>query len=328
MKTRTKLLSLAFALILILALTACSGRSKSAIGETGTVSQDTAAEAPAPSYASDGQSANEALKFASTGAASGTLPTSDKIIYSGSAEIETMDFDKTLEDLSKKVSDIGGFVESANVTGTDFYTQHSGGKTYRSAQYVFRIPADQFKPFTESLGTLGNIPYSSSNAENITMPYTDTAARLEVCRTKEARLLELLSKATSMEDILSIENALSDVQYQIESLTSQLKSWDSLLSYSTLSVTVREVSLYTEDSTQTLSYGQQLKEAFVRSLKATGRFFKGLFKFLVAALPVLAVLGIIAVPVTLLTKNALKKKRAEAAARQSAENDGKPPFQR
>ena len=328
MKTKKKLLSLALALILILALTACGSASKAATMENGSAPQDAAAEElPAPSYASD-QSTAGPLKLTGTGSASGTLPSSDKIIYSGSAEIETMEFDKTLEDLSKMVGDVGGFVESSNVTGTDFYTQHSGGKTYRNAQYVFRIPADQFKSFTQGLSALGNVPYSSSNAENITMAYTDIASRLQVARTKEARLLELLSKATSMEDILSIENALSDVQYQIESLSSQVKTWDSLLSYSTLSVTVREVSLYTEDSTQTLGYGQQLKEAFVRSLKATGRFFKGLFKFLVAALPVLVVLGVIAVPVVLITKKALKKRRAEAPARQSTENDGKPPFQR
>jgi len=105
------------------------------------------------------------------------------------------------------VSDIGGFVQSSSVTGSDFYTEHSGVTTYRSAQYVFRIPADKFKSFTESLSTLGNVPYSSTNAENITMQYSDTESRLTASRTKEARLLELLAKASSMEDILAIENS-------------------------------------------------------------------------------------------------------------------------
>lgn len=328
MKTKTRFLSLALALILILALAACGGSNKSAEAQDSAESgRGAPAEAPASEEFADAKDSEGTLRLTNAGTASGAPPTADKIIYSGSVEIETMDFDKTLEDLGKMVGDIGGFVESSSVTGNDFYTQHSGGRSYRSAQYVFRIPADQFKAFAESLGTLGNVPYSSTNAENITMSYMDVESRLAVARTKEARLLELLEKATNMEDILSIENALSDVQYQIESLTSQIKNWESLLSYSTLSVTVREVSLYTEDSTETLGYGQQLKEAFIRSLKAIGRFFKGLFKFLVAAFPVIVVLAVIAVPVLLITSSALKKRRAKAAA-EKPESDGKPPLQR
>ena len=310
MKTKQKLLSLALALLLLVTFAAC-GASKTASDEMYT--DQSAAAAPQEAGNSlaltDEQKTTETDTTASGSAAE--LPPSDKIIYSGSATVETMEFDKTLENLNKMVSDCGGFVENSSVTGTDFYSQHNGYASYRTAQYSFRIPVDKFKSFTEGLNTLGNVPYSSTNAENITMQYTDTESRLKVYETKQDRLLELLSKATSMEDILSIENSLTDVQYQIESLTSQIRYWDSLISYSTLSVTVNEVSLYTDNSTSTLSYGQQIKETFVRSLRALGRFFKGFFKFLVGALPVLVVLAVVAVPVILIIKSANKKRRAK-----------------
>lgn len=311
MKTKTKLTALALALILVLAFAAC-GASKTATDEAYT-SQSSAAEAP--TEAGDSLSFTDTQKTADTGTSTndGTaeLPTAEKIIYSGSATVETMEFDKTLTDLNKMVSDCGGFIENSSVTGTDFNSQHSGYAAYRTANYTFRIPVDKFKSFTEGLSTLGNVPYSSTNAENITMQYTDTESHLTVYETKEARLLELLSKATSMEDILAIENSLSEVQYQIESLTSQIKNWDSLVSYSTLSITVSEVSLYTDDNTSTLSYGQQIKETFTRSIKALGRFFKGFFKFLVGAFPVLVVIAIIAVPIILIVRAANKKRRAK-----------------
>lgn len=310
MKTKQKLLSLALALLLLVTFAAC-GASKTASDEMYT---DQSAAA-APQEAGNSLALTDEQKTTETDTtASGSeteLPPSDKIIYSGSATVETMEFDKTLENLNKMVSDCGGFIENSSVTGTDFYSQHNGYASYRTAQYSFRIPVDKFKSFTEGLNTLGNVPYSSTNAENITMQYTDTESRLKVYETKQDRLLELLSKATSMEDILSIENSLTDVQYQIESLTSQIRYWDSLISYSTLSVTVNEVSLYTDNSTSTLSYGQQIKETFVRSLRALGRFFKGFFKFLVGALPVLVVLAVVAVPVILIIKSANKKRRAK-----------------
>ena len=331
MKTKQKLVSLALAIIFILAFAACGAASKTATDEMTTENSSIAA---APEEAGSYALADTAgTKDAGTGTSVGTavMPSSEKIIYSGSATVETMEFDKTLGDLNKMVTDCGGFIETSSVTGNDFYSQHNGYASYRSAQYTFRIPVDKFKSFTESLDTLGNVPYSSSNAENITMQYTDTESRLTAYRTKETRLLELLAKANSMEDILAIESSLTDVQYQIESLTSQIKSWDSLISYSTLSITVNEVSLYTEDSTSTLSYGQQLKETFTRSIAGVGRFFKGFFKFLVGAFPVLVVLAIIAVPVFLIVTAAHRKRTANSPAPTNFNNNNdannRPPFQ-
>ncbi len=332
MKTKQKLISLALAIIFLLAFAAC-GASKTAADEMSATNNSIAV---APEEAGGAALTDTAQdKDSSTGidASGGTavMPSSEKIIYSGSATIETMEFDKTLEGLNKMVNDCGGFIANSSVTGNDFYSQHNGYASYRSAQYTFRIPVDKFKSFTENLSTLGNVPYSSSNAENITMQYTDTESRLTSYRTKEARLLELLAKANSMEDIITIENSLSDVQYQIESLTSQIKSWDSLISYSTLSVSVNEVSLYTEDNTSTLSYGQQLKEAFVRSIKGVGRFFKGFFKFLVGTFPVLVVLAVIAVPVFFIARAVSRKRKAKMPPptnfNSNSDPNNRPPFQ-
>lgn len=331
MKTKLKFISLALALLLILAFAACGAASKTATDEVYSGESAAAPEDAGSTSLSDTSTQKDALT--GTGTANGTaeMPSSEKIIYSGSATVETMEFDKTIEDLNKMVNDCGGFIQSSSVTGNDFYSEHSGTASYRTANYTFRIPVDKFKSFTESLSTLGNVPYSSTNAENITMQYTDTESRLTAYQTKETRLLELLSNASSMEDILAIENSLSDVQYQIESLTSQVKTWDSLISYSTLSITVDEVSLYTEDNTSTLSYGQQLKETFTRSIRGVGRFFKSFFKFLVGAFPALFVLAVIAVPVILIIRAANKRQKAKMPPKPDSNNNNdpnsRPPFQ-
>jgi len=332
MKTKQKLISLALALILVLAFVACGAANKTANNETATygLAVPAPAEAGGTSMTDAGAQKNSTAVTGTSGSTNTNgstteLPATDKIIYSGSATVETKDFDKTIEALAKMVNDCGGFVESSSVTGNDFYTERNGGTTNRTAQYTFRIPVDKFKLFVVNLSTLGNVPYSSSNAENVTMQYTDTEARLTVYQTKETRLLELLSKASSMEDILAIENSLSDVQYQIESLTSQMKNWDSLISYSSLSITVSEVSLYTEDNTSTISYGQQLQEAFTRSIKGVGRFFKGFFKFLVGAFPVLVVLAVIAVPVFFIVRAARKKKKAKTPPPADFNKNNNPP---
>lgn len=232
----------------------------------------------------------------------------EKIIYSGYACVETLEFEKSIEDLMKMLSDCGGFIQYSDITGSDFNSLHSGAKTYRRANYTLRIPAESFNGFNEGLSAIGNVPYSSTNAENITMQYNDTSSKLAARQTEETRLLELLAKAETVEDIITIEQRLSEIRYEIESLTSQIKNWDNKVSYSTLELELREVTLYSEDSPATLSYGEQLKEAFIRSLKGIGRFFKNLLKFLVAALPVMVVLAVAAVVVVLIVK-AVRKRR-------------------
>ncbi len=170
------------------------------------------------------------------------------------------------------------------------------------------------------LETLGNVPYSSSNADNITMQYHDTQARLTARRTEETRLLELMSMAKDVEEMLKIEGYLSDVRYEIESLESQIKNWDSLVSYSTLSLSIEEVRLYSDDEPATLSYGKQLSMTFSNSLKGIGHFFKALFKWFVGALPVLVLLAIIAVPTVILARRHTKKKKAKKAELKTPDN--------
>lgn len=320
MKTKKQRFSLALALLVLfsLALTACGSRKASSAADMSFTS-----EMSLPQEAPESEMQDKAVSqpSLSLGSENSTAFAPEKIIYSGSAELETMDFDAALTGLEALLADSGGFVQSSSINGTDFYTQHGGGRSLRTAEFVLRIPAERFSSFQESLKTLGNLPYSSTNAENISMLYSDTESRLNAAKIKEERLLSLLSQATNMEDILAIENSLSNVRYEIESLDSQLKNWDSQVSYSTLLVNIREVTLYTEDSTDTLSYGQQLREAFTRSLKAMGRFFKDLLKFFVAASPTLVLLGVIAVAVVFIVKDTKKKLSKKAAAIRNSNED-------
>ena len=319
MKTKRTLAALALALLLVLSFAACGAKS-SMPAENGSYDM---AEAPAAapdapmeaenyiSFTGATSERTEEISDAAGDTSAEIIDPNEKIIYTGSARVETLEFDKTLEDLEKMLADCGGFIQYSDITGADFNSLHSGYRVYRYASYQLRIPVESFKGFNESLSTLGNVPYSSSSATNITMEYQDTSARLTARQTEQTRLLELLSKAETVEDVMSIESRLSDVRYEIESLTSQIKNWDNQVSYSTLSIEIQEVALYTEDTPATLSYGEQLKEGFLRSLKNVGRFFKDLFKFLVTALPVLVVLAIVAVVVILIVKKATKNKKSK-----------------
>ena len=286
-----KALSLLLAALLAFALCACG-------------SADTASSAPAASYDmaytenAYPAEAEEYGGFAVTGgtqleSGSGAAPegSPEKLIYSASATVETTEFDGTIEKLSALVEQYGGFVESSSVNGSNYYTQSRGYSSTRCASYVIRVPSDKFSALMGSLSTLGNVPYSHTYTENITAQYYDTDARLTAYQTQEARLLEMMEAAKTVEDLIAIEEKLTELRYQIESLQSTLKNWDRQVAYSTLDLEVQEVIEYTPESR--MSYGQELALALTNGLKRTGEFFKDLLLAIVGALPALVILAVV-----------------------------------
>ena len=234
------------------------------------------------------------------GTTAGALPAppsidSAKIIYSAYARIESMDFDATVAGVYAMIARFGGFVENSSVTDSDYYSKYYGGVSYRSADFTIRFPSEFFNEVTGSLSDLGNVPYCNTNAENITSRYYDVQSRLNSYLTQETRLLQMLEKAESLEDMLAIEDRLADVRYNIESLTTSLRGMDSLINYSTLNLSVTEVAEYTKETPVVRNYWQQIGDGFSSTLSATGRLFTGLFKWLIILTPVLVLLAVLAV---------------------------------
>lgn len=304
-----KALSLLLAALLVFALCACG-------------SADTASSAPAASYdmayteAAYPAEAEEYGGFAVTGgtqleSGSGAAPkgSPEKLIYSASATVETTEFDGTIEKLSALVEQYGGFVESSSVNGSNYYTQSRGYSSTRYASYVIRVPSEKFSALMGSLSTLGNVPYSHTYTENITAQYYDTDARLTAYQTQEARLLEMMEAAETVEDLIAIEEKLTELRYQIESLQSTLKNWDRQVAYSTLDLEIQEVIEYTPESR--MSYGQELALALTNGLRRTGEFFKDLLLTIVGALPALVILAVVLAILIPVWKKHRKARRAK-----------------
>jgi hypothetical protein len=242
---------------------------------------------------------------------------SEKIIYSAYAELETTDFEASIAAVEKLQTQYGGFVESSSITGTDLSDSYYGITSRRSATYTLRVPKENYFALTDGLSAVGNVTYLSSDATNITQQYTDTASRLSAYETEEARLLEILAEAETVEDMITVENRLSEIRYQKESLTSQLKNWDNQVSYSTVTIVLSEVQELTPEPTEEPSYWQEVGTAFRSTLHGLSVLAKTLLKLLIAATPVLVpVLLIIAVILVVHRRKKRKQQRQEAPKEQ------------
>lgn len=307
-----KTLALLLVCLTLAGLCAC-GKSADSASSAGTyVMTEEAYETENYDNAAQAPTANATAGDISVGsdgsAAVGTanIDTS-KIIYTGYAEIETLDFDACCAAVQELIDQTGGFLEASSVRAGYYHAN-----SLKSAEYTIRIPRDSFESVTASLSELGHVSHCSVSAENVSSAYYDTESRLATYRTEEERLLAMLEKAETVEDMLDIEDRLADVRYQIESLTTDLRGWDSLISYSTLYLTIEEVEELV--ATEEVGYWENIARGFARTLRGIGRFFSNLLEFILISLPVLVLLAVVALVVILLIRRARKRR----AARQTA----------
>ena len=319
-------------LILISVLVGC-GASKSSydsVQKTGTASsasppnlsvarEEMGMIYPSDSIMYDEVSNKESIRAVITARTSSSVL--EKIIYTADANIETVDFDKSVSEVYSLLDMYGGFIENSFVGGANYYEKYYDYQTYRNARFTLRVPVDSFNALIDSLDKLGNVTSRSSNAENITAQFTDNESRLATYRTEETRLLAMLEKADTVTDMITIESRLSEIRYQIETITSQLRNWQNQVDYSTVQLWINEVEKLSEQKPVQQTYWQQTGDGLMSTLKNVGRFFTDLFKWIIVSLPVLIILAAICLVVILLIRRSAKKRRKKLNA-QSSEHNG------
>ena len=266
-----RLLTVLFAIVMTLSITACgaSANGMKQASDTAAESYSMPMEAPmAAEEAEMGWDGGE-YKMAGGGLAQTTAQQNGaKKIYRATLELQTLEFEKANEDIDRLISEAGGWVEQKDVS--------TYSSNYRSAYYTVRVPAAKFESFCAGVGKLCHVTYSTSSAEDISESYYDTKTRLDTAQIKLARLQELLKDADNMADIITIESAISDTEYQIDCLSGTLRSYDSLVDYATVCLNLNEVYRLsnTEDAPKT--FGEKLSNAFSEGIKDAGELLEGI----------------------------------------------------
>ncbi|HWP51966.1 MAG TPA: DUF4349 domain-containing protein [Clostridia bacterium] len=219
-----------------------------------------------------------------------------KIVKHSYLTLETKEFDTALEKLLAAITQQGGYIESQSINGQSL--TYRGSYYERTASIQARIPADKLDGVIATVGGICNITSKSESIDDITDSYFDTEAHLNSLKLQEERLLEILSKAEKLEDVISLEQALSDVRYQIESLTASMRRMDSQITYSYMNMDLREVVEYQSVESAPKTLGEKIAASFKRSGEKIAWFFEATLLFVIEDLPLIviwiAITGVIA----------------------------------
>lgn len=188
-------------------------------------------------------------------------PDARKIIRHAHMDLETMEYDAALAGIQRMVADAGGYIESQSQGGGTSYASRGRYQEERYANIQARVPSEKLDEVISSVGGLCNVLSQSESMDDITDSYYDSQARLSTLQIQEERLLAILEKAERLEDVITLESALSDVRYQIESLTAAIRRMDSQVAYSYLNISLQEVVEYQQVQEKPRTFGERMSEA-------------------------------------------------------------------
>lgn len=216
-----------------------------------------------------------------------------KLIKTVNISAETEAFDELVPQLQKRVEELGGYIESISVYDVGSYYVEDTMQKQRCAQITARVPKEALDGFLAQVGEQTNVTSRSENVEDVTLQYVDLDSHKKVLLTEQERLLALMEQAESVEDIITIEGRLSEVRYQIESMESQLRTYDNKIDYSTVYLSIEEVRKYS--APQTATVWQRIGNGFMKSLEDIGFGIRDFAIYFVIDLPyiILGLLGIV-----------------------------------
>lgn len=233
----------------------------------------------------------------------------EKLVYSAYMSVETLEFEQSQSLLLELIAGQGGIIQSQNFYDDTSLTRYTSSNDYkrRNLTVVARVPSANYDAFINAVGSIGYIRNSNSSVDNISQRYYDTQTRLKSLEVQEERLLDMMSRSTTVEEMIQVEAALSNVQYEIDSYSTQIQYMDRDVAYSTVTVQLNEVHEYSNIPTHKLTFGERLADDLSGSWHFLLSTLEGVLTLVIYVLP----FAVILVALFLLVRNWRNKRRGD-----------------
>jgi hypothetical protein len=270
----------------------CACGSKSAVT---AISQETAADygvaaAPAEIKNESAQTDNQidgtggedtASSLTSKTENTGAFPAGRKLIRNISMNVETNEFETLISSLQARITQLGGYTEQSDMSGNSLNS--NGRPDPRYASITARIPVNQIDGFITTVETNGNVTSKSESTQDVTLQYSDLESKKKSLEIEQQKLWEFLEKAESIDTVITLEQRLSDIRYQLESMESQLRLYDNQVDYSTVYLSISEVTTLTPTAPE--SAGDRIQKGFVNNLMILKNVMSSLLIGILSTIP-------------------------------------------
>ncbi len=266
------------------------GNNNAAASEEGPASAaETPKEAEAPASAEALVEADSlAGGSASTINMTNAVLAERKMIWTASLDLEVENFDKARNNIESILTGIG-FISNTNINSSNVYVDGKP-KTVKNGTLVLRVDKNQFSSVINKLYGIGDVSNETTNGQDVTDQFVDIESRLRLLKLEQEKLETYLAKTNDLDTIFKLETRITDIRYEIESLTGNLNKLSNLVELATINITMDEK--YPGSEKKPVTYGGELMNSLKDSLKSVVEFLGDFLIFIVAAVPVLVVIGL------------------------------------
>jgi hypothetical protein len=156
-----------------------------------------------------------------------------KIIKEGTIRFSVHDYNNARKELTRIVTNYHGYVTDENEQRSDLSWE---------MRMNIKVPVDKFDSCLEQLsGNALTLVEKSVSAKDLTEEYIDVSARMKAKKEVEQRYLDILKQATTVEDILKVEEQLKEIREEVESSQARLQYIDHNVAMSTINLSFYQV---------------------------------------------------------------------------------------
>ncbi|HWB58561.1 MAG TPA: DUF4349 domain-containing protein, partial [Chthoniobacteraceae bacterium] len=174
-----------------------------------------------------------------------------KLIRTASLDFEVPAFDKAVQTISNIATEERGYI----------FTQNSGKAANGKLQgeIVVKVTPANLDRFLLRVREIGEVKNETVSAQDVSKDYYDTESRMRNAQITEERMIDILKKKTGdVADLLEVEKQIADVRGEIEQMQGQLKYYDGLVQFATVTITLAEKGDVDQNAAWVLTQQAQL----------------------------------------------------------------------
>ncbi len=225
-----------------------------------------------------------------------------KVIRDGRIDvrIDEGSFDAKGAELRAIAAEFGGYVASG-----ESHVEEHGDNRYAVGWFTLKVPSDRFEDAVDRVERLGARVSSSLSSQDVTEEYVDLEGRLNYWEQQEAFYTNLLTRAETIEDLVTIQSRMQDVLLNIEQIEGRLRYLDGRTAFATLTVGLTEVPDAVAPIVPDNTEPGPIAEAFEQA----GEVLLATVAFLIVATAVIIPLGILAIVIWLIIRLMTPRKK-------------------
>lgn len=236
---------------------------------------------------------------------------SEKKIRTVNMSLECKNVESAAKELKDKVKAQGGYIESED------YSAVSQWNDTKSMNFTIRIPKGNVDSFLDFLNGEGRILSKSENLQDVRLQYRDAKNHIKALETEQERILALMEKAETVDQLIALESRLTDIRYQLDSYNSEILDYDNKVDFSTIYLELQESIDGKINQSGNYSFFDRVRDGFFRNLFEIRLFFEDTALFVLVFIPQILLVLLIILLIVFANKKLLNRKKKEKKPEQN-----------